>query len=207
MASIRTSLQLPADSLAELQSWCKLRAEIAAATVQSSPGGLRNSLLIHRVLVSLPTGYLRKISMKKLVLGLVLAIVLGSVLIFFMKPELAFNALPFLWGGYHKKAITERTTTLVDDLNRDNMEGCLALTDPAFLRQHGENRAKIHFGIMRTLMKVGNLKPEDVRVDDVVLSGDAKSAEVKMSVRAAGQWKAIEPYRWVRVDGKWYLTF
>jgi hypothetical protein len=129
------------------------------------------------------------------------------VLVFFIKPDLAFDALPFLWSGYHKKAITDRTTTLVDDLVQDNMPGCLALADPAYLRQHGENAAKIHFGIMRGFMKVGNVKQDDVRIDDVTLGSDQKTAQVKVSIRVAGQWKALDPYRWTRVDGKWYLTF
>jgi hypothetical protein len=47
-----------------------------------------------------------------------------------------------------------------------------------------------------------------VRIDDIALGSDSKSAQVKVSYRDGSQWKPIEkPYRWVRVDGKWYITF
>jgi len=145
--------------------------------------------------------------MKKILLGFVLALLAGAVAVFFLKPELAFDAVPFLWPGYHKKAITERVTALVDHLRHDEMEGCVALTDPVFLRQHGESGAKFHFQIMSGFMWLGKLKQEDIRIDEITLGSDSKSAQVKVSVRTSGRWKSLDPYRWVRVDGKWYITF
>jgi hypothetical protein len=145
--------------------------------------------------------------MKKYILGGVLALLVGVAAVFLLKPELAFDAAPFLWSSYHKKAITERVTTLVDHLRNNNMQGCIDLTDPAFLRQHGDGGATVHFEILSGLIWLGKLKQEDIRVDEVTLGSDSRSAQVKVSVRTAGQWKVQTPYRWVRVDGKWYITF
>jgi hypothetical protein len=145
--------------------------------------------------------------MKKIILGLILASLLGAVLIFLVKPEWAFDATPFLWSGYHKKVITDRTATLVDHLRHDNMAGCLALTDPGYIRQRGgEDRAKGHFAILG-LMRTLNLQQDDVRVDEIALASDSKSAQVKVSIRKRGKWEPNDTYRWVRVDGNWYITF
>jgi hypothetical protein len=145
--------------------------------------------------------------MKKILLGLFLAVLLLCGLVFLVKPEWALNAAPFLWTGYHKKVIAERTRTLVDDLCREDVPGCLALTDPAYVRKHGENVTRLHFDGMILALKIINAKPEDVRIDDITLDPDAKSAQVKVSVRIAGKWEPNKTYRWVRVDGNWYITF
>ena len=81
------------------------------------------------------------------------------------------------------------------------------MTDPVFVRQQGENLVKGRFKLMSFLVKVGNVKPEDVRIDEINLGSDSKSAQVKVSIRTDGRWKTLDPYRWVRVDGKWYITF
>ncbi len=47
----------------------------------------------------------------------------------------------------------------------------------------------------------------DVRIDQVVIAQDQKSAEVQFSLQSKGQWKAQKPSRWVLSDGQWYLVF
>jgi hypothetical protein len=145
--------------------------------------------------------------MKKYILGGVLALLVGVAAVLLLKPELAFDAAPFLWSGYHKRAITERVTVLVEHLRNENMEGCVTFTDPALLRQQGEMAVKGRFKLMSLGLWLGRVKPEDVRIDDITLGTDSKSAQVKVSVRTGGQWKVNDTYRWVRFDGKWYITF
>jgi len=145
--------------------------------------------------------------MKKILLGLLLAVLLGSVLVFFVKPEWAFDATPFLWTGYHKKLIAERTKTLVDDLCRKDINGCIALTDPAYVRNRGEDLTRLQFDGMSRVLRLINAGPDDVRIDEITLDPDSKSAQVKVSIRIAGKWEPHKTYRWVRVDGNWYITF
>jgi hypothetical protein len=142
-----------------------------------------------------------------ILLGLLLAVLLGSVLLFFVKPEWAFDAAPFLWSGHHKKMIAERTKILVDDLCRKDVNGCIALTDPALVRKRGEDLTRLHFEGLIAVLRFINLGPDDVRIDEITLDSDSKSAQVKVSIRIAGKWEPHRTYRWVRVDGNWYFTF
>jgi hypothetical protein len=146
--------------------------------------------------------------MKKIILGLILAGLLGGVLIFFVKPEWAFDATPFLWSGYHKKAITDRTQTLVEHLCRNDADGCLPLTDPAYVRTIGEGLTKARFGGLILGLTLIHAKPEDVRIDEIALDANSKAAQVKVSLRNGSKWEPHKTaYRWIRVDGNWYITF
>lgn len=60
---------------------------------------------------------------------------------------------------------------------------------------------------MGGLMKLAKLQESDVRIDQITLGPDSKSAEVTTSLRIKDEWKPQKPSRWGRSDGQWYLTF
>ena len=107
----------------------------------------------------------------------------------------------------HEKAVRERAQRLIGHLCRGETDACLEFADPIYLRAQGTGGAKIAFGIMGGLLKLGKHTEETVRIDEVVLSDDGKTATVRMSLLAEGQWKPLNPSRWVYADGKWYITF
>lgn len=145
--------------------------------------------------------------MKKIALGFLLAVVVGAVAVYFLKPELAYDAVPSLFAGSHKKAITQQTNLLVEQLRTEKIDAALDLTDPQFLKDHGRNGAKLHLAPRSIILRVAKIGPEDVRIDDIAVAPDGRSATAKMSLRVAGQWKPIDAVKWVRREGVWYVTF
>ena len=133
---------------------------------------------------------------------LVAVVVVGAVLV--LKPELAESLVPSLWAGKHKAAVRQRATEMVGYLTENNLDGCVALTDPAFVRQHGVNGVKIRFGLLHLAAKAGKLDAAAVQLGEVRLTPDNQRAEIDMSLRMQGEWKAQNPGRWVRVDDRWY---
>lgn len=145
--------------------------------------------------------------MKKVIIGIVVGVVLVVVAIATLKPELTQDLLPGLWSGRHKNALRARTTTLIGCLCRDDMDGCVGLTDPAFVRQNGNDKTKIRFKILSVVFTLAKIQPGDVRIDDVTLGPDSKTADVTTSIRIKDEWKVQKPTKWVRSDGQWYVTF
>jgi len=72
--------------------------------------------------------------MKKGIVWLILGVVLAAGAIVLLKPELAEDWFPGLWASRHRKAVNERATELMRCLCRDDMEGCVRLADPVFVR-------------------------------------------------------------------------
>ncbi len=145
--------------------------------------------------------------MKKLMIVVLLVVILAAVAVVWLKPELTYDWVPSLWASHHWKVIGERAASLVRHLRHDELDACVDLTDPNYVRQHGANAVKIRFGVIAGLMKLGRISDDDVRIDDITFGPDYKTAQVHWSVRAGRDWKAEDPSRWVRVDGKWYVTF
>jgi len=107
----------------------------------------------------------------------------------------------------HEKAIRQRAQELIGFMCADDVEGCVRLTDPLFVRAQGTEGVKLRFKLLNAIVKLGKLGPDKVRIDQVAVAQDAKSAQVTISVLADKQWKSLQPTRWVLSDGKWYLAF
>jgi len=107
----------------------------------------------------------------------------------------------------HEADIRQRAQQLIDCLCADDMDGCVSLTDPLYVRGQGSDKVKIRFKIMFALTRLGQLNTEDIRVDQVVVSEDKKTAEVSLSARKGEEWNSLPPSNWVRVDNQWYISF
>ena len=66
------------------------------------------------------------------------------------------------------------------------------------------------FAYFVTRLKVRDImvrNPDTVRIDEVTVADDCKTATVRISLSDKGQWKSLNPSKWVRADGQWYITF
>jgi hypothetical protein len=106
-----------------------------------------------------------------------------------------------------ERAVRERAQLLVGHLCRGEMDACVEFADPIYVRAQGSGKVKFTFGIMGTLLKLGKHTEDTVRIDEVSLGSDGKTASVRISLLADGQWKPLDPSKWVRSDGQWYITF
>jgi hypothetical protein len=145
--------------------------------------------------------------MKKLIIGLLLVLIVVAGAVLWLKPDLTYDLVPSLWASHHRTVIRERAGSLIRHLRHNELDACVDLTDPSYVRQHGANVLKLRFGLLAGLMKVSRIGDDDVRIDEITFGPDYKTAQAHWSLRSGGEWKAQEPSRWVRVDGKWYLTF
>lgn len=137
--------------------------------------------------------------------GLLLILVVLAGAIVWLFPPLTYDLAPFLWTGHHQKVIKERAQELIDHLAKDETAGALEMTDPGFVRQQGENLVKLRLKVLGALVRLAG--KDRLRVDQVILGPGGKTATIQLSMQQGNQWKPIDPSRWVRVDGKWYITF
>jgi hypothetical protein len=90
---------------------------------------------------------------------------------------------------------------------QDDVESCVKLADPVYVRAQGADKVKFQLKLLAGLFKLGKLTEADVRIDQVVIAQDKKSAEVQFSLQSKGAWKSQKPTKWVLSDGQWYLAF
>ena len=145
--------------------------------------------------------------MRKVIGGAVLGAILVAVVIAVARPQLTESLFPGLWASHHRKVVRERSTELIRCLCRDDMDGCIRLADPVFVRQQGVDKVKLLFKLMNVIATLGKIQETDVRVDDVTLGPENKTAEVPISIQIRGEWKVQKPLKWVRSDGQWYVAF
>jgi hypothetical protein len=116
-----------------------------------------------------------------------------------------------LFGGCvrpdHESAVRERAEALVGHLFREDFGACLEMTDPVYVRAQGTDKVKFRFKLLLGLSKLGQLGRADVRIQEVNVAPDSRTAAVYLGVRSDGEWKPLEPTRWVRDGGTWYFTF
>jgi hypothetical protein len=63
-------------------------------------------------------------------------------------------------------------------------------------------KARIQSAVVRLVGR------SNLRVEEVILGEDRKTAKVKLSRRQGDQWAPVDYVpSWVRVDGVWYVTF
>lgn len=143
--------------------------------------------------------------MKNLLIGIVLGILLLIVAVVWLVPPLTYDSMPFLWTSHHKKQINERAKELLDSLGKDDTDGAIRLTDPNVVMQHGVGWVGVHHKVLAGFVRLAG--KDNIRIDDVILSSDSKTADVKISRRQGSDWKSLDPSKWVRVHGKWYVTY
>ena len=108
----------------------------------------------------------------------------------------------------HEAAVKQRTQELIGYLCADDLDGCLKLSDPIFVRAQGKDGVRVRFKILNALVKLGKLTPDKVRIDSIKIADDRKGAEVMTSILSNNnEWKPLQPLRWVFSDGQWYLAF
>jgi hypothetical protein len=116
----------------------------------------------------------------------------------------AAKLLGALWAEKHKEIVRMGATRLIDNLCTNDLDACVALLDPDFVRQHGVNGVKVGFALFYVAIKVGRLDADDVTFGEVRLSPDARRAEIETTIRLAGDWQKQHPGTWGRRDGRWY---
>ena len=109
----------------------------------------------------------------------------------------------------HEGAIRPKFNQAVAHLCSGDVDACLPLVDPLFVRAQGTDAVKIRLGIIATLFKLGQLSEADARIDEIRIGADKKTAEVLFSLRDTGKgvWNAQQPAKWVLHEGQWYWTF
>jgi len=141
--------------------------------------------------------------MKKIAGLLVVAVVaVGAVVV--LRPQWAESMAPGLWAGRHKRVVRERATEFVDYLGKNELDKCVEMTDPEYVRQNGVVAVKLGFGVFHLLAKAATLSQDDVQLSEVRLSDDNQTAEIDISLRIGGQWQYQKPWHWVRVEDQWY---
>ena len=90
-------------------------------------------------------------------------------------------------------------------LVRDDVDSGMKFLDPVFIRAQGGDKLKGQLRILSGLFKLGKMTEADLRVDQVIVAEDRKSAEVRYSLQSNGEWKPQKPSRWVLSDGQWYI--
>jgi hypothetical protein len=105
-------------------------------------------------------------------------------------------------------AVRQRTQELIGYMAGDDLDGCIRLTDPVFVRAQGTEGVRVRFKILNALVKLGKLTPDKIRVDSIKVADDHKSAEVAMSFLSnSNDWKPLQPMKWIFTDGQWYVAF
>lgn len=110
-------------------------------------------------------------------------------------------------GPDHKAAIRVKFEQLTGHVCRDEVDACVPLVDPVYVRGQGEAKVKGQLKILAGVFKLGKITPADVRIEDIVVAKDARSAEVLFSLQSRGEWKSQKPSKWVLADGQWYFGF
>jgi hypothetical protein len=107
----------------------------------------------------------------------------------------------------HEAAIRPRAQQLIGYMCADDLDACVGLTDPLYVRGQGSDKVKIRFKLMNVLIQLGKLSTDDVRIDQITVGEDGKTAFVTTSIRVKGEWKTQNPSKWIRHEGQWYITF
>ncbi len=110
-------------------------------------------------------------------------------------------------GPSHEETILERSELLIGHLVDQNYAACVELTDPDFVRQKGTDGTQMAFRLMGVFVKLGNITHDRVRIERVTVAKDANTATADVSVLAGDTWRPLQPLKWRRVAGEWYVEF
>lgn len=85
-------------------------------------------------------------------------------------------------------------------------DACANMIAPSKIKQMGTDGAKTRLQFLAGVMNLGNITADKVRIDEVIVSEDRTTADVKVSVNVNDVWKSIDPQRWIVEEGDWYLS-
>lgn len=103
----------------------------------------------------------------------------------------------------HEKTIKQRYTEGATAICKDDFAVFAKIIDPDSAKN--EAKAKITWGVIRLLVGLGKLTPEDFRIDKIEFLDDFKVATLSTSHREKDVWKKDEkPTVWILVNGQWH---
>lgn len=102
--------------------------------------------------------------------------------------------------------IRARFQQMAGYLCTDNVDACVTLADPIYVRAQGTEKVKFQLKLLAGLIKLGKLTEQDIRVDQINVAEDGKTAQVQFSLQSNGEWKSQNPSNWVLSDGQWYYS-
>ncbi len=108
-------------------------------------------------------------------------------------------------GPPHEETIRQRAELLIGYLVEEDYEACVELTDPEFVRQRGTDGTKMAYRILGGFVKLGSITRDRVRIERITITEDAATATTDLSLRMGDTWKPLQPLKWRRVDGQWYV--
>jgi hypothetical protein len=94
---------------------------------------------------------------------------------------------------------------LIDALAKDDTEAAIKLADPQVVAHRGTGIVGVQLKVLSGFVRLAG--KDNIRIDEVVLGSDSKTAQVKLSHRTGNTWKPLEPSKWVRFHNLWYVTF
>ncbi len=114
--------------------------------------------------------------------------------------------MPALWVEIHERSVHDRAEEFLQCLVDDDLERCVELTDPDFVREQGEFATKTQLGFLMLLADAVEFTTDRVQLGDVELSEDHQTATIDVSAQRKGVSTPATAWKWVRVDGEWYYS-
>ncbi len=110
-------------------------------------------------------------------------------------------------GPSHEETIRQRSELLIGYLVDQDYAACVELTDPDFVRQKGTDGTQMAFRVMGVFVQLGNITHDRVRIERITVAEDATRGSAEIRVLTGSTWRALQPLKWRRVEGQWYIEF
>ena len=106
-------------------------------------------------------------------------------------------------------AIRGRWNQFMEGILSRDPDSSKRVMEPAYITEQGDGAISDRLAGFSKLLRAGKIKKDDLRIDQVTIAEDGKSATVSHSMRTQeGEWLSQAPYgRWVKVGGTWYITW
>lgn len=133
------------------------------------------------------------------------ALLLAGTAFVLFRTDAGQDWLGELQRGRHDAALRQRIDLLVEAICQGNPDACIPLAHPDRIQQYGTEGARIRMGLLSAIVRLGKLRPDQVRVDLISMPHGCRTAEVTLSLQLNGEWKRQKPGRWERIGGDWYM--
>ena len=106
-------------------------------------------------------------------------------------------------------AIRGRWNEFVEGILSRDPDSSKRVMEPAYITEKGDAAISDRLEGFSKLLRAGKIKKEDMRIDQITIAEDGKSATVSHSMRTQeGEWLSQAPYgRWAKVGSTWYITW
>ena len=106
-------------------------------------------------------------------------------------------------------AIRGRWNQFVGGVLANDTASSKRVMEPAYVTEQGDDAITDRLTGLSRLLRAGRIKMQDMRIDQVTVAEDGKSATVNHSMRTKdGEWLSQAPYgHWVKVGNTWYITW